>query len=81
MIATITTGQAVDAVGVNPSTNLVYAVNDAGRTVSVISGRTSTLTATIPRVGSWPRAVAVDPATGTIYTANLVCSVSVLTGS
>lgn len=38
-------------------------------TVSVISGRTGTVTATIP-VGSQPEGVAVNPSTGTVYVAN-----------
>jgi YVTN family beta-propeller protein len=38
-------------------------------TVSVISGRTGTVTGTIP-VGTGPRGVAVNPVTNTVYVAN-----------
>jgi DNA-binding beta-propeller fold protein YncE len=37
--------------------------------VSVISGKTNKVTATIP-VGSGPEVVAVNPATGTVYVTN-----------
>jgi DNA-binding beta-propeller fold protein YncE len=47
--------------------------------VSVINGRTNTVTATIP-VGNSPRAVAVDSVARTVYVANLVSdTVSVIT--
>jgi YVTN family beta-propeller protein len=53
--------------------------NDVSQTVSVISGRTKTVTATIP-VGDNPSGVAVDPKTSTIYVANALSdTVSVLT--
>ena len=38
--------------------------------MSVISGRTNTVTATIP-VGRGPVGVAVNPLTGAVYTANI----------
>ena len=48
--------------------------------MSVISGRTNTVTATIP-VGSRPGGVAADPETGTIYVTNLASdTVSVIAG-
>ena len=49
-------------------------------TVSVISGHTNTVTATI-RVGRYPQGVAADPKTNTIYTANTFDNtVSVISG-
>ena len=48
-------------------------------TVSVISGRTNTVTATIP-VGSGPFGVAANPKTGTIYVTNFDNTVSVING-
>ena len=48
--------------------------------MSVISGRTNTVTATIP-VGSGPFGVAADPKTGTIYVTNAFDNtVSVISG-
>ena len=44
--------------------------NFFGNTVSVINGRTNTVTATIP-VGTAPDAVAANPKTNTIYVTNL----------
>jgi len=54
-----------EVVAVNPDTG------DVGGTVPVISGRTSTVTATIP-VGTAPYGVAVNPATGAVYVTNSV---------
>ena len=55
---------------VNPLTGDVYVTNFSDGTVSVISGGTGTVTATIP-VGSGPVGVAVNPLTGAVYTANV----------
>jgi len=77
--ATIPVGTAPDGVAVDPATGTVYVTNlgvdaDPGvstddGTVSVIDAATGTVTATVA-VGSYPAAVAVDPATGTVYVAN-----------
>jgi YVTN family beta-propeller protein len=56
-------------VAVNPVTNTAYVANFFGNTVSVISGRTGTVTVTIP-VGTGPAGVAVNPVTNTAYVAN-----------
>jgi YVTN family beta-propeller protein len=43
--------------------------NHGDDTVSVIDGKTNTVTATIP-VGQYPSAVSVNPSTNIIYVAN-----------
>ena len=53
---------------INPKTGTVYVANGGG-TVSVISGRTGKVTATI-HVGSQPDGVAINPATGAVYVPN-----------
>jgi YVTN family beta-propeller protein len=53
---------------VNPKTNTIYVTNEAARTVSVISGRTNAVTATIP-VHYYPFGIATDPKTNTAYVA------------
>src|SRR5215510_12555663 len=65
--ATIPVGEIPTRVAVNPKANTIYVTNLASNTVSVLSGRTNTVTATIP-VGIGP--VGVDPKTNTIYVAN-----------
>jgi len=69
-------------VAVNPFANTVYVTNEGDGTVSVISGRTRTVTAIIP-VGNVPVGVAVNPVTRTAYVTNRTDStVSVIgTGS
>jgi YVTN family beta-propeller protein len=53
-------------------TNTIYLTDgfEPGN-VSVISGQTNTVVATVP-VGNFPRGPATDPLTGTIYVANLL---------
>jgi len=46
-------------VAANPRTNAIYVGNSGSQSVSVISGRTNTVVATIP-VGIAPQAVAAD---------------------
>ena len=58
----------------------VYVTNIKNGTVSVISGRTNAVTATI-RVGNGPVGVAVSPLTGAIYVTNIGdVTVSVISG-
>jgi YVTN family beta-propeller protein len=67
-------------VAVNPLSGDVYVTNFSDGTVSVISGRTGTVTATIP-VGNGPVGVAVNPPAGAIYIASIGDStVSVISG-
>jgi YVTN family beta-propeller protein len=69
--ATIPVGTYISPleVAVNPKTNTTYVTNSHGDTVSVISGRTNTVTATIP-VGGFPFGAAVNPETNTAYVTN-----------
>jgi YVTN family beta-propeller protein len=68
--ATIPVGTYISPleVAVNPKTNTAYVTNSHGDTVSVISGRTNTVTATIP-VHYYPFGIATDPKTNTAYVA------------
>src|SRR5215831_12414549 len=69
-----------DGVAADPKTHTVYVTNISRNTVSVISGRSNTVTATI-RVGLFPARVATNPKTNTIYVANAASStVSVISG-
>ena len=77
--ATIAVGSP-NGVAVNPNTDIIYVASGYGESVSVISGRTNKVTATIP-VGNGPVGVVVNPKTNTIYVANyLGHSVSVISG-
>jgi YVTN family beta-propeller protein len=53
--ATIPVGSFPEGVAANPKTNTAYVTNRFSNTVSVISGRTNTVTATIPSASSHPR--------------------------
>ena len=50
-------------------TNTIYVANTTGGTVSVIDGKTNTVTTTIP-VGFQPRGAAADRKTNRVYVAN-----------
>ena len=50
-------------------TNTIYVANFESNTLSVISGKTDTVTATIP-VGAAPGEVATNPVTNTTYVSN-----------
>ena len=62
-------GESPGGVAVNPTTNTVYVANYDSNTVSVIDGKTNTVTDTVS-VGESPGGVAVNPTTNTIYVAN-----------
>ena len=62
-------GHAPVVVAVNPRTSTIYVANEASSSVSVSSGRTNTVMATVRHVRT-PVAVAVNPATGAIYVTN-----------
>ena len=73
-------GQAV-SVAVNEKTNTIYATSTANGTVSVIDGKTNTLTATIT-VGTWAHGVGVNEKTNTVYVSNAGSgTVSVIDGA
>jgi YVTN family beta-propeller protein len=74
--ATIPVGSNPTAVAVNPTTQMVYVVNNSSNSVSVIDEATNQVTATIDltaAAGSFPGpghdSIAVNPATNTIYAA------------
>jgi YVTN family beta-propeller protein len=81
LTATIPVSSGQFGVAVNPKTNTIYAANYFSNTVSVISGRTNTITDTISfPANSYPYDVAANPRTNTIYVASLGSDVvSVLT--
>jgi YVTN family beta-propeller protein len=66
--ATISVGGESDAVAANPLTGFVYVTSQLDNTVSVISGQTNMVTATIP-VGN-PQGMAVSPLSGDLYVTN-----------
>jgi YVTN family beta-propeller protein len=69
------------AVAVNPTTGQIYVANNGSGSVSVISGASENVVATIP-VGTTPSAIAVDALTNTIYVANSGSgNVSVINGA
>src|SRR5216683_689259 len=65
--ATIRVGRFPVGVAVNPRTDTIYVANANSGTVSVISGRTNTVTATIHLGGRFPVGVAANARTNTIY--------------
>ena len=79
VIATIPVGSESDAVAANPLTGYVYVASQLANTVSVISGQTNTVTATVPVRN--PQGTAVDPPTGDVYVTNFNDgTVSVISG-
>jgi YVTN family beta-propeller protein len=56
-------------ISVNPLDDIVYVANSGSNTVSVIDGKTNTVTANIP-VGTYPNDLSVNPSTNTVYVAN-----------
>jgi len=77
---TMAVGAMPCAAAVNTRTGLVYVLNYADNSVSVVDGPAGKVLATIP-VGERPEAIAVDPARDRIYVANTHSnSVSVIDG-
>ena len=68
-MTTIAAGSMPCAVAVNSKTKMIYVVNYADETVSVIDARTHQPVSTVP-VGHHPQAIAVDDTTDLIYVAN-----------
>lgn len=69
-VITVPAGSIPCALGVNPDTQKLYAVNYGDRTVSVIDARTLKVLATLP-VGAHPQAIVVDSLHNRIYVANV----------
>ncbi len=68
-------------VAVDPGTRTIYVANGFDDTMSVIDGKTNTVTATVA-VGDYPHGVAVDPGTHTVYVTNTDAdTVSVIDGT
>jgi YVTN family beta-propeller protein len=67
--STISVGSDPDGTAADAVTGMVYVANAGSNSVSVIDGKTGTVTATIP-VGSEPAGIAVDDDTDMIYVAN-----------
>lgn len=69
VVANIPVGQNPFAVAVNPTNNIIYVTNSGIDTVSVIEGKTYSVTYNI-NVGKTPQGVAVNPSTNLVYVAN-----------
>ncbi len=67
--AAVAVGDGPLGVAVDPGTRTVYVANGFDDTMSVIDGKTNTVTATVA-VGDYPHGVAVDPETHTVYVTN-----------
>lgn len=65
----IADGSYPDGIAANGTTNMIYVANANSRTVSVISGATNLVTATVP-VGNGASYVAIDESTNTVYVSN-----------
>lgn len=87
-------GFSPNGIGVDPSTNTIYATNEENDTVTVINGATWQEVTTLfqvgsgPPGGSYPLGVAVDPTTHMVYVSNAASnsvetnnSVSVIDGT
>ena len=64
----VAAGAAPFAIAVNPITNKVYVTNEADNTLSVMDGRTLSVTSTLP-VGARPLWLGVNPETNRVYVA------------
>lgn len=62
-------GDGGGGVAVNPANGHAFYTNSLANTVSVLSGSTNTVFATVP-VGGSPFGIAVDPTTGRVYVAD-----------
>ena len=69
VVATIPVGTGPGPIVVNPTSKLVYVVNEASNAVSVIEATTNTVAVVIP-VGVGPGAVAINPAGKIVYVEN-----------
>ena len=77
----VTTGIDPNYLAYDPSNGCIYTANFGSASVSVISGATNSVIATI-NVGSGPAGIAYDSANGYLYTANdATANVSVINGA
>ncbi len=82
--ATIQVGEHPTGIAVDPRTNVVYAIDYLSDTVSVVSGTTNSVTATITGITGRSKAlngIAVDPATNQVYVGVDPGSVAVINGA
>ncbi len=80
-ITPIAAGSMPCAIAINAKTKMLYVVNYAGETVSVIDAAKRLAIATV-RVGHHPQAVAVDESTNLVYVANTLDStITVIDGA
>jgi YVTN family beta-propeller protein len=75
VLANVTVGNTPYAVDVDPYTNLAFVTNTTDNTVSVIDGKTNTVTATLPVSGGY---LAVNPLTRKVYVAGQTNVVTVV---
>jgi YVTN family beta-propeller protein len=82
-VQTTITGVATSlAIAVNPLTHTVYATNDFADSVTVIDGVNDTVTAVVALPAySYPRGVAVNPATQTVYVVGFLGTFAVINGT
>ena len=66
----IPVGTNPSALGINPTTNMIYVVNSGGKTVSVINGGNLTAPQVSVTVGNIPSDAVVNPVTNKIYVSN-----------
>lgn len=69
VLKTVTVGKKPGPVAANPSSHLIYVVNQMSNSVSVIDSELLTVKKTIP-VGAMPVAIAANPASNQVYVAN-----------
>ena len=80
-LKTITVGKKPGPIVANPSSHLIYVVNQMANSVSVIDSELLTVKKTLA-VGSMPVAIAVNPAANMVYVANAGAgTISAITGT
>ena len=80
MTSTFTVGNNPEAVAVNPVTRTVYVANFGGVSMSVINGRTNTVTTTVQDI-EFPQQIAVDTANNTVYVPDDIGRLLVINGA
>ncbi len=79
VIAAIDVGSLPGALAVNPSTNLVYVVNNGDESISVIDGKTNQVVDTV-NVGFEPAGIGVNSTTNRVYVSRLDSKVRIIDG-